>query len=267
MRSAIKVQISWAGRLVESYEFKKDISVIDNNLRITQIFISGLPNNFVTKPNALVWYDIPAQLVINFFEGIQSVENLKKAEPTKIIQFISAQLKNKELTDWRIALMSKPNLEKNSPFVVNGNTVLIGQWKRTEDDKNSSEQLYYLRKSHIISPSDEFIDFTDAEKSKAMELTNLHRKKEGEAMFPNGQIVRNELRDPRKPLLIIYLLDPVESLQKYPLPIGTNPFVGYAISFPKSNFNAPVSYAVNEELLERFDVVEEDFEDYGDDEN
>lgn len=267
MRSAITVQISWAGRLVESYEFKKDISVIDNNLRITQKFISGLPANFFPKPNAFVWYDIPAEQVINFFEGIQSVENLKKAEPRKIIQFITAQLRNKELTEWRIALMSKPNAKNNSHFVVSGNTVSIGQWKRTEDDKNSSEQLYYLRKSHIISPSDEFIDFTDEEKSRAMKLTNLHRKKEGDAMYPNGQIVRNELRDPRKPLLIIYLLDPVESLEKYPLPIGTNPFVGYAISFPKSNFNAPVSYAVNEELLDRFDVVEEAFEDYGDDED
>ena len=267
MRSAITVQISWAGRLVESYEFKKDISIIDNNLRNTQKFISGLPANFVPKPNAFVWYDIPAEQVINFFEGIQSVENLKKAEPRKIIQFITTQLRNGELTDWRIALMSKPNAKNNSHFVVSGNTVSIGQWKRTEDDKNSSEQLYYLRKSHIISPSDEFIDFTDDEKSRAMELTNLHRKKEGEAMYPNGQIVRNELRDPRKPLLIIYLLDPVESLEKYPLPKGTNPFVGYAISFSKSNFNAPVSYAVNEELLDRFDVVEEDFEDYGDDED
>lgn len=267
MRSAITVQISWAGRLVESYEFKKDISIIDNNLRNTQKFISGLPTNFVPKPNAFVWYDIPAEQVINFFEGIHSVENLKKAEPRKIIQFITTQLRNGELTDWRVALMSKPNAKNNSHFVVSSNTVSIGQWKRTEDDKNSSEQLYYLRKSHIISPSDEFVDFTDAEKLRAMELTNLHRKKEGDAMYPNGQIVRNELRDPRKPLLIIYLLDPEESLEKYPLPKGTNPFVGYAISFPKSNFNATVSYAVNEELLDRFDVVEEDFEDYGDDED
>ncbi|RCU43887.1 endonuclease [Chryseobacterium lacus] len=267
MRSATTVQISWAGRLVESYEFKKDISTIDNNLSNTQKFISGLPANFVSKPNAFVWYDIPAEQVINFFEGIQSVENLKKAEPRKIIQFITTQLRNGELTDWRVALMTKPNAKNTSYFVVSGNTVSIGQWKRTEDDKNSSEQLYYLRKSHIISPSDEFIDFTDAEKSRAMELTNLHRKKEGEAMYPNGQIVRNELRDPRRPLLIIYLLDPEESLEKYPLPKGTSPFVGYAISFPKSNFNAPVSYAVNEELLDRFDVVEEEFEEYGDDED
>jgi len=268
MRSAITVQISWAGRLVESYEFKKDISVVDNNFRNTQKFIGTLPSYFVIKPNSYVWYDIPAEQVINFFEGIQSVENLKKAEPRKIIQFITAQLRNSELTDWRIALMSKPNPKNNSIIEVNGNEVQIGQWKRTEDDKNSNEQMYYLRKSHIISPSDEFIDFTDEEYEKAMNLTNLHRKKTGEAMYPNGQIVRNELRDPKKPLLIIYLLDPEESIDpKNPLPKGTNPFVGYAISFPKSNYSAPVSYAVNEELLDRFDIVEEDFEDYGDDED
>lgn len=267
MRSAITVQISWAGRLVESYEFKKDISIIDSNLRNTQKFISGLPTNFITKPNAFVWYDIPAEHVIDFFEGIQAVENLKRAEPRKIIQFISTQLRNGELTDWRVALMSKPNAKNNSLFEINKDTVSIGQWKRTEDDKNSSEHIYYLRKSHIISPSDEFVDFTEEEYERAMALTNQHRKKDGEAKYPNGQLVRNELRDPRKPLLLIYLLDPEESLEKYPLPKGTNPFVGYALSFPKSNFNAPVSYAVNEELLDRFDIVEEDFEDYGDDEN
>ena len=271
MRNAITVQISWAGKLVESYEFKKDISVIDNNFLNTQKFISSLPAFKEPRPNtAFVWYDIPAEQVINFFDGIQSVENLKKAEPRKLIQFITAQLRNGELTDWRIALMSKPNAKNSSRFEIKGNEVLVGQWKRTEDNNNSSEQIYYLRKSHIISPSDEFIDFTEEEKSRAMKLTNLHRKKEGEAMYPNGQVVRNDstLRNPKNPLLIIYLLDPEESIDpKNPLPKGINPFVGYAISFPKSNFSAPVSYAVNEQLLDRFDIVEEDFEDYGDDEN
>lgn len=266
MRSAITVQISWAGRLVESYEFKKDISTIDNNLSNTQKFISGLPANFVSKPNAFVWYDIPAEQVINFFEGIQSVENLKKAEPKKLIQFINAQLKNGELTDWRIALMSKPN-SKSSKFVISGNEVEIGQWVRKEDESLSGSEIYYLRKSHIISPKDEFIDFTPEEYEDAMKLTIKKRKKPGVPQYPNGLEVRNNLRDPKKPLLLLYLLDPKESLEKYPMPKGTNPFVGYAISFPKSNFNAPVSYAVNEELLDRFDVVEEDFEDYGDDED
>ena len=270
MRNATTVQISWAGRLVESYEFKKDVSVINSNFKNTQKFISTLPTYSKPEPkNAFLWYDIPGEQVISFFEGIESVENLKKAEPRKIIQFIATQLRNGELTDWRIGLMSKPNATNSSLFQVSNKEVKIGQWLRSDDDdsQRSSEEIYILRKSHIISPWDEFIDFNDEEKQIALNLTNKHRKKEGSADYPKGQLVRNKIRDPKKPLLLIYLLDPEESLNKYPLPKGTNPFVGYAISFPRSDFNAPVSYAINEELLDRFDVIEEDFEDYGDDEN
>ena len=267
MRNAITVQISWAGRLVESYEFKKEIPVIENNFKTLRNFILKLPANFDKIDNNMVWFDIPAYQIINFFEGIQSVENLKKAEPRKIIQFINAQLKNGELTDWRVALMSKRDAINNSTMTINGQNISIGQWIRTEDgsEKNSNEQIYYLRKSHIISPPDEFVDFTKEEKDRALELTNKRRKKPGVASYPNGQIVRNELRDPKNPLLLIYLLDPKESLTYFPLPEETNPFVGYAISFPKSKFNAPVSYAVNEELLPQFSYEQdtEEDEDYG----
>ena len=166
--------------------------------------------------------------------------------------------------------MSKPNAKNTSILNVGGVETSIGQWLRTEDgsEQNSNEQIYYLRKSRIISPWDEFIDFSEEEKTRALEITNQRRTKPGTASYPKGQIVRNELRDPKKPLLLIYLLDTKESLKFFPLPDGTNPFVGYAISFPKSNHNVPVSYAINEELLDKFDdVVEEDFEDYGDDED
>ena len=268
MRSAITVQISWAGRLVESYEFKKEIFTINQNFINTKQFFSSLPGNFEIKPNAYLWKNIVAERIIDFFEGIQSVENLKKAEPKKLIQFIKVQLKNAELTDWSVALMSKPNSKNTSYFSIANIITNIGHWRRTECPKNSSEQIYYLIRSHIISPWDEFIDFSEEEKEKAMELTNLRNKREIEAMYPNGQLIRNELRDPKKPLLLIYLLDPEESLTKHKLPLGTNPFVGYAISFPKSNFNAPVSYALNEQLLPQFadeQISDEDYEEYEND--
>jgi hypothetical protein len=266
MRSATPVQISWAGRLVESYEFQKDPSVIENNFKHTQKFISSLAKNHVTETNAFLWTNIPAQEVINFFEGIQAVENLKKAEPRKLIQFIIAQLKNGELTNWNIALMSKIK-SKSSQFLIGNEKIEIGHWIRDEDDRNSSEHLYYLVKSRLISPPDEFIDFTEPQLKKALDLTNEKRKVSTKAKYPNGKIAREEVRDPRKPLLLIYLLDPEESLKKFPLKINTSPFVGFAISFPKSNYNSPVSYAINEELLDRFDYLDEELEDFGNDED
>ena len=262
LRSAVTVQISWSGRLIESYELKKDRKIINNNLINTKRFISNLPDNFEVKDKGYLWFDIPADEIISFLEGIQSIENLKSYEPQNLIRFIKKQLPNEELIQWRIALMSKNKAKSFTNFQISSESFDIGQWKRTQDRNNSDDSVYYIRKSHIISPKDEFIDLTPEEYEKAMELTRQKRqkqKKDGEPAYPNGEIVRNEIRDPKKPLLLIYLLDPKES--KTELPDDSNPFVGYAISFPKSNYNVFESFAVNEELLNRFDI-EDNFDDY-----
>jgi hypothetical protein len=269
MRSATTVQISWAGRLVESYEFKKDETVMASNLINTKRFISNLPTSFSEVDKGILWYDVPVQDILSFFEGIESVENLKKAEPKKINQFIKAQQKNNELTTWRVVLMSKSHVKSTTEFNLADRSFQAGQWVRTEDKNNSDSKVYYLRKSHIISPQDEFIDLTEAEYNKAIDKTNANRakkRKEGSAKYASGYVVRNEIRNPQMPLLLIYLLDPKKSLKSYPMPADVSPFVGYAISFPQSALSIPVSYAVHDELLDLFDSVEEDIEDYDDEE-
>ncbi len=270
LRSAITVQISMSGRLVESYELRKDIKVIKNNLTNTQRFISTLPNNFEKKHTGYLWYDISAQDIISFLGGIQSIENLKSYEPQTLIRFIKKQLPNKELIQWRVALMSKDKALHTTDFQISGKTLKIGQWKRKQDKNNSDDSVYYIRKSHIISPEDEFIDLTPQEYENAMELTRQKRqkhKKAGEPAYPNGVIVRNEIRSPKSPLLLIYLLDPIEGETE--ITDISNPFVGYAISFPKSNYNVFESFAVNKELLDRFNLEDnfDEDEDYEDNEN
>jgi len=156
------------------------------------------------------------------------------------------------LTDWTVVLMSKGNTETNHSIAFQNGFNKIGCWVRTLDKNNSSEEIYYLKKSHILSPKDEFIDLSVTEYDRAMQLTRdlwEKKKKEGKPSYPNGQIVRNEIRKPENPLLLIYLLDPIGA----ELPPTSNPIVGYAISFPKSNFNAFVAFAVKDELLDRFD--------------
>lgn len=269
MRSAVTVKISWAGLLVESYELYKDTEIINNNFRKTREFIKNLNPTFTKLEAAHLWYDIPAGQIVSFFEGLKGVENLKRADPQKLVQFIKNQIKNGELTSWRVALMSKANARNFSEFSITGDSIKIGQWKRTEDKDKSDDKIYFLPKSHIISPKDEFIDLTESEKERALQLTteyNAKQGKNGQVSYPSGKIVRNQMRDPKHPLLLLYLLDPQEIDSVYhPMPEGINPFVGFAISFPKSNFNAPVAYAMNEELLDRFDFAENELEDYEDD--
>lgn len=266
LRSAITIEVTWAGRLVESYEFRKSNDVIRGNLDAARNFISVLPREFANPNNNYLWKDVSAEEVIGFLNNIRTPENMKAYDPQNLIRFINMQLPNNELTHWRVSLMSKRNASSSSEFRINNQQVNIGCFLRRQDDNNSDENVYYLRKSHIISPKDEFIDLKRPEEyERAMQLTReLHTRqnKEGEPAYPNGEIVRNKIRNPQNPLLLIYLLDP-EGAEMAP---GSEPFLGYAISFPGSNYNAYVAYAVNEQLLDRFNV-EIDQNDFEDDED
>lgn len=252
MKDTTEIQITWSGRLVESYELKRSKDAIDNNFAATNRFISTLPNSYETKNSNFIWKDVSATQVKDYLKNIQLLENLKAYEPHNLIRFIDLQLPNRELTNWTVVLMSKGNADSSSSVsFIDGNKE-VGSWMRTQDENNSSDEIYYLKKSHILSPKDEFIDLSTDEYERAMQLTReqwVKKKKEGQPSYPSGQIVRNEIRNPNNPLLLIYLLDPKGTK----LPETSNPIVGYAISFPKSNFNAFVAFAVKDELLDRFD--------------
>ncbi|MFC1901361.1 Z1 domain-containing protein [Chloroflexota bacterium] len=262
LRSAVNIQLSWAGRLIESYELIKNLTIVEQNLKHTISHFSTMPENYLDINGNLLWSDIPVNMIIDFLRGINTPETLKAYDPINLIRFITAQLPNGELLKWRVALMSKRNTLKQVPFHIGKIPINIGCFIRTQDDNSSDEDTYYLKKSHIISPNDEFIDLTQQEYSYAMQLTREHRirkNKEGEPTYPNGEIVRNKIRNPQNPLLLIYLLDP----SRAKMPEGSLPFVGFAISFPGSKHNEYITYKVHEELLEylNFEDYLEEFED------
>ena len=66
-----------------------------------------------------------------------------------------------------------------------------------------------------------------------------------------------EIQNARFPLLLLYLLNP----EKAGLPESKIPIVGFAIRFPGSSRNRTITYAVHEQLLDKFEV-NEDPEDY-----
>jgi hypothetical protein len=154
--------------------------------------------------------------------------------------------------------MSKKGTTKRIPIERNDSTLDVGFYLRNYDKDKSDSNIYYLRKSHIISPSDEFIDLKAEDEGfleRAMKRTrHLWRteNKMGEPSYPNGEIVRNEFRTPQNPLLLLYFLDPEGANRPEDSIKITDPIVGYAISFPGSRFNASVNYAVHEQLLPLF---------------
>jgi hypothetical protein len=262
IRSAVDISISWAGRLVESYEFQKDAKVIHTNLVNTVSFFQFISKQYAVVKNNYLWTDISSNNIRQFLQKFRLSDSLKAADPTNLLRFIDVQIRNNELTSWSVALMSKKSTSKRYSISLDSSTLDIGMFVRNYDDKNSSKEVYYLRKSHILSPRDEFIDLSDEEYNHAMERTKklwARKKKQGEPSYPNGEVVRNEIRNSQKALLLVYFLDPAGANRPEDELIINEPIVGFAISFPGSKFNAPVSYKIPEQLLPYFDQ-EFDFE-------
>jgi hypothetical protein len=273
IRRARTVRVSWAGRLVESYEFSKNPTVVKNNYDATVNFLEGLSGEAIQKKEARLWFDIPYGNIKSWLEKFRLSENLKSADPQNLIRFIDAQFSNQELTHWRVAVMSKRDTDvlKQTKINLNGVPVSLGQYLRNSDNEKSNKDIYFLIKSRILSPGHEFIDLSKDDYNLALDKTKAAWKKKDKKeipKYPSGEIVRNEFRDPKHPLLILYFLDPdgvvlkedkiaVEAPPDYPI-------VGFAISFPGSRYNLPVSYAVHEQLLDIFNQEEDNEEEVED---
>lgn len=246
IRRAVEVRVSWSGRLVESYELCKDINVIQRNFNTASLFISSLGKLNEKVGNSYLCRNVPLKAVKQFLHGFQTYDNLKSAAPANLLRFLELNEKHNELNYWSVGIVSKERTVKRR----NIESLDVGFVKRSEDNDKSSKDLYYIKKSHIISPGDEFIDLTRDEFEQALQSTQSRWTKDGKEgvpSYPSGEVVRNTIRKPNRPLMLLYFLDPEGARIESNIPI-----VGYAISFPANDRDDAVSFAVHEQLLTLF---------------
>ncbi|MBS1573435.1 MAG: Z1 domain-containing protein [Bacteroidetes bacterium] len=248
IRRAVNVDISWAGRLIESYQLQKNQKVVQSNLEVTKSLINSLSSEFARKDNHFLWRNVSVELVKPFFQNFKVSENLKKVEPTKLLDFIDVSNKSAELTKWNIAIRFKRDAEFNYNLNSSNGITNIGCIIRTSDPEKDDKHNLNIRKNHIISPKDEFFDLTEDEFQRALERTKVLNK-DYKNDFPKGEVVRNEFRNPTTALLILFLLNPEKAGYN-----GKEPIVGFAVSFPRSRVNPTVTFAVHEQLLSKFDI-------------
>ena len=241
--------------MIETYELSKNPEIISKNLEITKKLITRLgPANL--ESNYYLWNGIPFGHIKEFFSEFNVHDNLKSASPKNLLKFIEFKYGKNELQFWNIGLITK---QSGKPFTIN-EFISVNLIERTQDDKYNDSDIYYIRKSHIISPDDEFIDLSSEEKSEALEATKelwIKKGKDGEPKRINGDWVRNKIRKPDRVLMLIYILDP----EKAGLTDNSQPVVGFAISFPGTDRNDAVAYAVHSQLLDDFnndDLFDED---------
>lgn len=268
MRNVDRVQVSWSGRLVETYQLSTDRGVIRKNLVATQNLLSRLGNPIAGGDgNDYLWSNVSPADVLKYFSDFTVAPQLAKVDLTLISNFIRKLNQEGELDSWRVALMSKANATRK--FKSSDNIVAGCFIRNTAGDTDT----YIIKKNHIVgNPADEFIDIDSAVLEKALKAS-----REDEAWkktYPKPKLVREKYRSTSNPLLIIYPLDPQganpkddkgnQISEKVMFNAGDDVIIGFAIVFPKSNTDHTVEYAINTALANEYYQSEIDFDDNND---
>jgi hypothetical protein len=240
MRGSREVFVSFAASLVDIKHYDTDPHTISLNYRATNELVEQLGTPTKKKGNYL-WEGIPASKITSYLRNYKVATALvTSANGGTVADYIEAQNKDDELIEWTVAVISS-NRRDASRADVGGHQV--GLSKRS-GNKSSDESVFTINNSRLISPSDEYLDFSDDE-VKEMTEESVRRWEMGESKGrskkkptrPNPQLVR-ESRDKRKGYLMIYTLDPAGI-------VGEAPIVGYAVSFPGSKKATKVAYRIN----------------------
>lgn len=268
MRNVERIRVSWSGRLVETYKLPTDKGIIRKNFIATQKFLSKL-GHAEKGENYYLWRDVVTELpdILKFFSEFTVSSELAKVDLTLISNYIRKLNQDSELDTWQVALMTKGGTNiatiKNPTFTVS-DTIVAGCYTRnTADDA----EPYIIRNNHIINGiMDEFIDFDKDDLDKYLAE---YRGTKGWA-----KTIRDNYRSVKKPLLLIYPLDPLganpKDQNKNPIPDkihfqkGDDVIIGFAIVFPKSNTEHTVEFAINTALVNEYYQSELDFDDKND---
>ena len=268
MRNTRQIEVSWAGKLRETYQLPMDRGLKQRNLVATQELINSLGTPENQKGNYL-WKNVSPEDICAYFSAFNVAKSLKKVNLELICNYIRNLVQQGELTSWRVVLMNKENAQKHFSF---GSGIIVGCFDRNRA-KEIGDDTYFIRKNHIVgNQTDEFIDLEEDVLNEALNKTistMLEQGKDWNKAYPSPKIVREEFRSTANPLLIIYPLNPVCANIKNAdgsIKAGTiqykeedPPFIGFAIAFPHSNIpNNAVAYVVNR--IAEFAETEDNFD-------
>jgi hypothetical protein len=244
MRQGERLRLSYQGDISETTVFDKSPVIIRSNLQATDRLLTSLKDHRSTDTGNFVWDSVPAHHVLDFLEQFGTHRLAPRADSRRLASFIRAQNKQdpSELADWTIALISKTGAPADQRVTLAGRS--IGLTVRTAVQGGPLAPLpdrFTIRR--LLSPPDEALDLSDAERVRALEFTEMYRIQAGKAFDasspPSGKAIR-QARPPSRGLLLLYPLNP----ESYLLASDLVP-MGIGLSFPASNSGATIEYVVN----------------------
>jgi len=255
MRYTKQIEVSWAGRLIETYQLPMDNAIKKRNLIATDnlILTIGTPEQ---KGNNWLWRGVSPDTICDYFSKFKVADSLKKVDLDMISSYIHDLVCVGELTSWSVVLMNKKDNAVASHTFSSG--IKVGCFDRNRAD-DTNWNTYYIRKNHIVgNQKDEFIDLENDLLGVALEETRKLKQNWGNKDYPAPEIVRQMFRPRTNPLLLIYPLNPECANIKDMcgnIIAGTivyqktdEPFIGLVVSFPSSEKPHAISYTGNQIL-------------------
>ena len=266
MRHGITMRLTYSGANAQSVAFPKKAADISANYQRLHNFLEDkCPPDKIETPsgkngNNYIFNGVSGKDIADFIwssgeDRIISPDTSYIANPECISRYICNRLSDNELTSWTVALINNSGGKQSSVGTWN-----LGLTRRKQTGSNS--QSYSIKT--LISPLDELLDLVPAERALAEDRTLKEEQDRWELkhrMFldekgkdpgprplavarPSAKIAR-DVRKSDRGLLIIYPLDPTSSQTGPGLPEGTDPVMGWAVSFPRSPGDPGINYVVN----------------------
>jgi len=273
MRNVRQINISWSGRLAETYSLFMDEAVKHANFRAVSDFISSLPKTHSeVGGHHYLWKGVNVELVRSMVNRFRVGESLKSVNLEMIDKYISQLNDYGELIRWNVIVINKTNGPTSITQYPNG--LKVGNSIRTRAE-GTDRRSYCIRNGHIIGSLDELLDLDKATFDRALQETIELRKSQGfdwDKDYPSATLVREQIRSVNEPLLLIYTLDPSYAFDltdsgkldknhsKYSN--EDEPFVGFAIAFPHTNSGYSVSYTAN--MVDDFKQTDDIFDNEND---
>ena len=238
MRNGTRMSVSYAGEISETISFDRDAEKIKANYEHIDRFLRSMPSKPRTQTDNRIWRSVSGEKVADLLTDLDVHESSRKARGDLLARYIRSQIPHGGLTEWTVVLVSNPGTQT---VEVGGHTVCPVRRAQYPDDGRDLGSIYRIRR--LVSPSDELLDLTEAQRNRAKDMTiqffhesRAETRYKSEPTSAGGPFIRR-VRDTRNGLLLLYPLKEANSAQV--------PFMGFAASFPTSEHATSVEYVVN----------------------
>jgi hypothetical protein len=256
MGSARKVAQNFSGRLVGTTMFRlDDRGWLERNLETTRRFIHGLGRPNTAEDGRYIWPDVPAAAVDGFLAQYMTDPRATRIDVGPIRQYLSAQVEQRELTRWWVAVISQRQADVGTEDLGIVGKKAVNTISRTRK-KNAPFSIGSLVNPATLKgkagEGDEEIGLSEAQILRARAKAADEMARDPDTGIELGDALREE-RSKEEGLLLVYPIskrsrpraDAKERLALFDDPDRDGcTVIGIALVFPTSSSAATIEWIV-----------------------